>query len=138
MPAIDHASCQSSQPEASRPITVLVVDDDPLILMSTALMVEDLGHKVLEANTPAQVLDILQNGQEVDLLITDFSMPRMNGEQLARASKALQPNLPVLLATGYADLPPGSASELPRIGKPYQQDQLAAAIAKVMALQALH
>ena len=138
MPAIDHASCQSSQPEASRPITVVVVDDDPLILMSTALMVEDLGHKVLEANTPAQVLDILQNGQEVDLLITDFSMPRMNGEQLARASKALQPNLPVLLATGYADLPPGSASELPRIGKPYQQDQLAAAIAKVMALQALH
>ncbi len=138
MPAIDHSYCLSAEPEASRPMTVLVVDDDPLVLMSTALMVEDLGHKVVEANTPAQVLDILQSGQEVDLLITDFSMPRMNGEQLAKASKELQPNLPVLIATGYADLPPDSASDLPRIGKPYHQDQLAAAIANVMAVHPMH
>jgi signal transduction histidine kinase/CheY-like chemotaxis protein len=113
--------------------TVLVVDDDPLISMSTALMVEDLGHHVVEVNQPSQALDVLRNGQKIDLLITDFSMPKMNGAELAEAARQLRPGLPVLLATGYADLPPGTSAELHRIGKPYQQEQLAAAIAAVMA-----
>jgi two-component SAPR family response regulator len=66
--------------------------------------------------------------------MTDYSMPRMNGAQLARAARDLRPELPVLLATGYAELPSRSEVDLPRIGKPYRQDQLAAAIDKVLRM----
>ncbi len=68
----------------------------------------------------------------VDLLITDYSMPKMNGAQLACAARELRPGLPILLATGYAELPSNSGVDLPRIAKPYRQDQLAATIAKVL------
>lgn len=113
-------------------ITILVVDDDALISMSTVDMLEDLGHDVIETNSGDSALDILKDGRAVDLLITDYSMPRMNGAQLASAARSLRPDLPILLATGYAELPEGSSLDLPRIAKPYQQSQLAAEVAKLV------
>jgi CheY-like chemotaxis protein len=95
-------------------------------------MLEDLGHEVVSAGCVAHALEILRNGQHVDLLITDYSMPRMNGVELAKAVSKLRPGTPILLATGYAELPTGSGVDLPRIGKPYQQDQLAADSTKVL------
>jgi two-component SAPR family response regulator len=77
-------------------------------------------------------LEILESGQHVDLLINDYSMPRMNGVELAKAVRKLRPGLPILLASGYAELASSSGIDLPRIGKPYQQDQLAAEITKVL------
>jgi PAS domain S-box-containing protein len=118
--------------EATEKITILVVDDDALIAMSTVDMLEDLGHDVIEANSGDRALEILRDSRPVDLLVTDYSMPRMNGAQLAAAAREIRPELPILLATGYAELPGGSALGLPRIGKPYQQDQLAAEIVKVL------
>jgi signal transduction histidine kinase/CheY-like chemotaxis protein len=134
MPAVDPKEelPQAEQPRTSK-ITVLIVDDDPLISMSTALMVEDMGHAVVEVNSGGHALDVLRDGRDIDLLITDFSMPKMNGAELAAAAKSICPQLPVLLATGYADLPIGTDPGLPRIGKPYQQDQLASAIAAALA-----
>jgi PAS domain S-box-containing protein len=120
--------------DAASKITILVVDDDVLIAMSTVDMLEDLGHEVIEAHSGGRALDILRNGRAVDLIITDYSMPEMNGAQLAKAAREIQPDVPVLLATGYAELPPGLGIGLPRIGKPYQQDQLAAKIKKVLGL----
>jgi nitrogen-specific signal transduction histidine kinase/CheY-like chemotaxis protein len=118
--------------EAAEKITILVVDDDALIAMSTVEMLEDLGHEVIEANSGDRALQILRDNRPVDLLVTDYSMPRMNGAQLAAAARRIRPELPVLLATGYAELPAGSGIVLPRIDKPYQQDQLAAEIMKVL------
>lgn len=118
----------NAQADTSK-LTVLVVDDDALISMSTALMVEDLGHEVVEVNSGSEALSVLRSGRKIDLLITDFSMPKMNGAQLARAAKELSPRLHVLLATGYAELPVGADLGIVRIGKPFQQDQLAAAVA---------
>jgi CheY-like chemotaxis protein len=100
--------------------------------MSTVDMLEDLGHEVIEAHSGSSALDILRSGRAVDLVITDYSMPEMNGAQLAKAAREIQPDVPILLATGYAELPSGLGVDLPRIGKPYQQDQLAAKIEKVM------
>ncbi|MFY0735996.1 MULTISPECIES: ATP-binding protein [Aurantimonas] len=111
---------------------ILIVDDDPLILMSTVDMLEDLGHEVVEAGSGAKALEILNAGEQFDLMITDFSMPRMNGGQLARAVHELRPSLPMLLATGFAEMPSGSEIELPRLGKPYTQAQLAAEIGKLL------
>jgi PAS domain S-box-containing protein len=114
--------------QPTRRATILVVDDDALIAMSTVDMLEDLGHKAIEVHSAERALGILQDDQPIDLLVTDYSMPRMNGAQLARAARELRPELPILLATGYAELPSGSDGDLPRIAKPYHQDQLAAAI----------
>jgi signal transduction histidine kinase len=111
---------------------ILVVDDDALIAMSTVDMLEDLGHEVLEANSGARALELLGGGNQIDLMITDYSMPGMNGAQLAKAALEINPALPILVATGYADLPPGAGIDLPRLGKPYTQDQLAFEIAKVL------
>ncbi|MGN6652002.1 ATP-binding protein [Trinickia sp.] len=112
--------------------TVLLVDDDPLISTSTAYLLEDLGHEVFEANSGADALDILRSGRKVDVLITDYAMPKMTGTQLAAAARTLRPDLPVIIATGYADLPPGNSMDLPRLRKPYQQEQLVSEITKAL------
>ncbi len=119
--------------ETSAPqLTILIVDDDPLIAKSTADMLEDLGHKVIEANSGARALEILKEGRAVDFLITDYSMPKMTGAQLAQAVRDLRPDLPILLATGYAELPPGQDMDMPRLAKPYQQETVAHEIARLL------
>ncbi len=118
--------------EAAQKITILFVDDDALVALSTVDMLEDLGHEVIEADSGDRALAILRDDRPIDLLVTDYSMPRMNGAQLAAAARRIRPELPVLLATGYAELPAGSDFDLPRIGKPYRRDQLAAEIMKVL------
>ena len=115
-----------------RGVTILVVDDDPLISTSTTYLLEDLGHAVIEANSGARALEILQNGQKIDLLLTDYSMPKMTGVQLANAARELRPGLPVILATGYAELPQGADAKIPRLRKPYQQQQLVAEIEQAL------
>jgi CheY-like chemotaxis protein len=119
---------------ALRGVTILLVDDDALISNSTAYLLEDLGHEVIEANSGASALEVLKKGQKVDLLITDYSMPRMTGIQLAHAARELRPELPILMATGYADLPSGMSMDIVRLRKPYQQHQLVTEIAKALRI----
>ena len=107
-----------------RSAVILFVDDDPLIAMSTTEMLEDLGHRVIGANSGQHALDILRSEQPLDLMVTDHVMPGMTGLELAAASREVRPSLPVLLATGYAELPDGAQLDLPRLAKPYHQDQL--------------
>lgn len=109
-------------------LVVLAVDDDVLVRMGTAAMLEDLGHTVREANSGEEALKILAQGTKIDLVVTDQAMPRMTGVQLAEAILAGQPDLPIILATGYAELPIGLASKLPRLSKPFTQEQLANAL----------
>jgi signal transduction histidine kinase/CheY-like chemotaxis protein len=110
--------------KVNRSAVILFVDDDPLIAMSTTEMLEDLGHKVIGANSGLHALDIIKSEQPIDLMMTDHVMPGMTGIELAAASREVRPSLPILLATGYADLPEGAQLDLPRLAKPYHQDQL--------------
>ncbi|MFB9267725.1 ATP-binding protein [Bradyrhizobium erythrophlei] len=110
--------------KVKRSAMILFVDDDPLIAMSTIEMLEDLGHRVIGASSGAQALDILRSNQPLDLMMTDHVMPGMTGLELAAAALKVRPQLPVLLATGYAELPDGVQVDLPRLAKPYHQDQL--------------
>jgi PAS domain S-box-containing protein len=112
--------------------SILVVDDDPLVASSTAEMLAALGHSVIEANSGEGAVNILNSGEKIDLLITDYLMPRMTGLQLARTAKEIRPDLAILLATGYADLPAGSDVKLPRISKPYLLPELQTEIAKAL------
>jgi signal transduction histidine kinase/CheY-like chemotaxis protein len=122
-------TAEASGPErisrnAARSAVILFVDDDPLIAMSTTEMLEDLGHRVIPANSGRHALDILRSEQPLDLMMTDHVMPGMTGIELAAASREVRPTLPILLATGYADLPEGAQLDLPRLAKPYHQEQL--------------
>jgi signal transduction histidine kinase len=110
---------------------ILVVDDDPLIGAATAAMLEDLGHIVVESTSGARALDMVRSGAKVDLVITDQAMPNMSGTELARLIRQDLPHLPIVLATGYGDLPNGEDPGLPRLSKPYRQEELAATIAGV-------
>jgi PAS domain S-box-containing protein len=116
--------------------TILVVDDDALIAMNTVDMVEDLGHTAVEAYSGKQALTILASGQCIDALITDYAMPGMTGVELALKARELRPNLPILLATGYADLPNGTSTDLPRLAKPYHQADLAQQLSRLLAVSA--
>ncbi len=116
----------------ARPLVVLAVDDDGLVLMNMTAMLEDLGHRPLAATSGKQALEILRREPEVDLVITDQAMPKMTGLQLAKAIRAEWPHLPIMLTTGYAEVEPGVDPGLPKLGKPYYQDDLAAAIEKAV------
>ncbi|MDB5614699.1 MAG: hybrid sensor histidine kinase/response regulator, partial [Devosia sp.] len=112
--------------------TILVVDDDALINMNTVDMIEDLGHTAIEAYSGKQALEILASGKQIDALITDYAMPGMTGVELALQARAMHPGLPILLATGYADLPSGTTTDLPRLAKPYQQSELATQVSRLL------
>ena len=114
---------------------ILLVDDDPLIAMSVLDMLEDLGHRVLEANSGKRALEILDAEPDIDLLLTDHAMPGMTGTELAAIAQSRRPSLPVLLATGYADLPNNQKSTLPRLSKPYLQSQLMAELNRLLTPQ---
>jgi CheY-like chemotaxis protein len=112
-------------------LSILVVDDDALVLMSTCAMLEDLGHTVFEATSGKQALGILEGGAHVDLVITDQAMPDMSGLQLALELESRWPRLPIVLATGYSDLPEGSPP-YPMLGKPFNEDDLARTIREAL------
>lgn len=111
---------------------VLAVDDDPLVLMTTAAMLEELGCEVVEADSAEQALKVLTQ-HSIDLVLTDQAMPHMTGAQLADLIRDRYPQLPVILATGYADKLVGRAGKLPRLGKPFDMDALAEKILAVMS-----
>ncbi|MEX1828210.1 response regulator [Luteibacter sp. CQ10] len=104
--------------------TVLSVDDDDLVRSTTVEMLEDLGYRVLSTSSAEEALRVLER-TPVDLVITDHAMPRMTGAQLVLRLQERWPTLPVIMATGYAELPMGTQLEIPRLAKPYSQAALA-------------
>ena len=111
-----------------RQLRILLVDDDSLVSMNTAYMLMDLGHSVLEASSAAHAIKLLESDAQFDVMITDYAMPGMTGLDLAIKVKQLQPKLPIVLATGYAELPRRAPIEFPRLDKPYTQEQLTEAL----------
>ena len=123
------ANDQSALAGEVPPLDILVVDDDELVLINTVAMLEDLGHSVLAANSGQEALAILAEHPVIDLVITDYAMPRMTGLQLIKRLGECELKAPVILATGYAEIPDGQGQDLPRISKPFSQADLARAIA---------
>ncbi len=116
---------------------VMIVDDDLLVITGTSAMIEDLGHIPIEAHSGAEALAKLASGMEVDVVITDHAMPSMTGLDLAKCIQARYSGLPVILATGYAELPvdPMSLGIL-RLAKPCNQHDISAAIQTVLGSNA--
>jgi len=117
--------------------TVLLVDDDDIVRTTVALMLEDLGYRVVEAPGGAEALALLRRGEKVDLLFTDVVMPGpVSGRRLAEEAGKIDPALRVLFTSGYTEnaiihhgrLDPG----LELLSKPYTRDQLAAKLRRVL------
>jgi len=113
-------------------LCVLVVDDDSLVLTSTSLLLEDLGHRVISAASGARALELFGSEPDIDLVITDMAMPQMSGAQLANAIRLMRPSVPIILATGFAERLEGIAARLPRLSKPFTQLNLVEVIALAM------
>jgi PAS domain S-box-containing protein len=130
LPGAGAAVLPRSGPPAERaPVTgpprrVLVVDDDPLVAAGTAMMLEDLGHSTLVATSAEDALRQLGRDAAVDLVLTDHAMPGLTGVELAERLREEWPQIPVVLATGYAELPSSETPGLPRLNKPYRQEEL--------------
>jgi PAS domain S-box-containing protein len=114
-------------------LVIVIVDDDKLVLTNTKAMLEDFGHTVLDAISGPAALEIIRKTSHVDLVITDQAMPQMTGMQLAAAIRVDWPNLPILLVSGYAELPSKTPFELPKLAKPFSLDDLEDAVAKTIA-----
>jgi CheY-like chemotaxis protein len=112
---------------SDRCLTILLVDDDPLVREVTAWMLEDAGHDVTEAEDGVAALDHLTSHGPVDLLITDVNMPGMDGRELLREVRRRWPSLPVLVVSGRQS--PDPAAEF--MPKPFRLESLIAAVDRV-------
>ena len=134
MSAADHHDPAVAQrSHNARPLCILVVDDDGLVLANVAAMLEDLGHKVIAAGSGAKGLEAIAASADIDLLLTDQAMPAMTGLQLIKAVRARRPALPAILATGFAELPDAVCASIGRLSKPFTQQALAKALASASA-----
>jgi len=130
-------AAENAVPDQQSRLVAMVVDDDPLVLLNTAAMLEDLGHIVIEASSGEEALNALRRKKDVDIVITDQAMPGMRGDELANAIRAEWPDLPVIIATGFAELSQSIRVQFPRLSKPFNQEQLASKLSEALAAHAL-
>jgi len=116
----------------TKPLTIVVVDDDPLVLLNNKAMLEDLGHRVMAANSGAEALALIRQADGVDLLVTDQAMPQMTGIQLIAAVRAEWPKTHILLVSGYAELP-NEQADVAKLAKPFSLEDLERVIARFAA-----
>jgi PAS domain S-box-containing protein len=92
------------RPQPARALNILLIDDHPEVRSTTAAVLLDSGHRVIEADNGAEALKLLERRDcEFDLLITDYAMPHLSGTEFLRDAHVLCPDVPALLITGYAE-----------------------------------
>ena len=123
---------QSPPSEEAAPMAmldILLVDDEPVIRSSVGEMLRELGHNVMEASSGEEAITRFRESTS-DLVITDYKMPGMSGDRLAREIRRLAPGLGILIITGYS----GESSSLgfPTLPKPFRRRDLERAIEHTM------
>jgi PAS domain S-box-containing protein len=113
-------------------VVVLAVDDDSLVLANVVAMLEDLGHQVIGASSAFAALTAFDSNPGIELVISDQVMPVTTGIQLIESLRARRPELPAILATGYAEFPAGVDASIGRLAKPYTQQQLEMAVESIL------
>ncbi|GGH26860.1 response regulator [Alsobacter metallidurans] len=118
---------------------VLLVEDEPLIALTLVDMLEELGHRPLEALNGGQALALFGEHSDIDLLITDLGLPDIAGDRLAELLRAKTPLLPVIFATGHTGQGPQPITPKPptaHLGKPFQVAELESTIERLMTMAA--
>jgi CheY-like chemotaxis protein len=130
--------------------TILVVDDTAVEL--TSVLLENAGYVVVRRGNGRDALAVLRDGDDIDLLLTEITMPEMDGFELARQARVSRPTLPVVYTTGYSEVLTKETGEVfgPILRKPYHRDDLLrqieallaptedATLVRVVALEMLH
>lgn len=119
---------EEALPVSTQRLTILAVDDDALVLMNTAALLEDLGHEVIEAESAAHALKIALAREDIDLIVTDQAMPDMTGVDLIAAVEKARSRIPVVIASGYGEGVAVPGRQVVHLAKPFNQKQLAKAI----------
>jgi two-component system, cell cycle sensor histidine kinase and response regulator CckA len=117
--------------------TVLLVDDDPVICDVMEAVLNHLGFTVFVAKTGSEALDLFQiHHSSIDCLLTDLSMPDMDGWETLEALRKIKPSLPAILSSGYdeAHAMKGDHKELPQafLHKPYTKNDLQNVLSRVL------
>jgi signal transduction histidine kinase/CheY-like chemotaxis protein len=100
VPVAPIAGPAAAKPRGPR---VLLVDDDPVVLVVVREMLESFGYEVTPTASPVEAIALLESEEPFGLLLTDLTMPEMTGIELARASRRLRPSLPIVCCTGFGD-----------------------------------
>ena len=109
--------------------TILVVEDEMLLLDLVTAELEDEGLRVLQAATAEQALGILRSAAAVDLLFTDIRLPgTVDGWQIGEIARALRPDIKIIYATGYTSEPPRLAPGSLFFTKTYRPSAIVAAM----------
>jgi len=106
-------SLEADAPQVAAAGAALLVDDEDLVRMSTADILSDLGHTVVEAASGEEALRMVRGGFRPDLLVTDHLMPGITGTNLAHAVRSECPDVQILIVSGYAESE-GEPLTLPR------------------------
>ena len=142
LPRVDAGAVETiapARPASSAPMAreiILLVEDNAEVRAVTARRLRHLGYRVIEAESGARAIEILNAGRKIDLVFSDVVMPGMSGFELAHWLASHQPSVPVLLASGFAEdvaragEPPASGLEILR--KPYSGAELAQALRRAI------
>jgi CheY-like chemotaxis protein len=136
LPALGDADVGTGEPEAQASMgTILIVEDDVDVAEVAVAILADCGYEVRLAYRAQGALDLLRQGEKVDLIFSDIVMPDgMNGLELAAQLTREHPDLPVLLATGYSDaLNDAEGLGFQIIAKPYRSNELCNRIGAMLA-----
>jgi DNA-binding NtrC family response regulator len=110
---------------------ILVVEDEPMVCDAVEMMLRHDGHSVQTANNAAEALGCMDRA-EFDLVMTDYAMPHMKGDELARRIKLRNPEMPIVLITAHAEVLQSTGTPLPDIAlvisKPFMLETLREAI----------
>jgi len=116
-------------------LRVLLVDDHAGARVTTAALLQDLGHEVVEAADGPKMLDLLRaRPADFDLIISDYAMPLISGSEGIRQAREINPDIPAILITGYAEAASisGRPADVHILLKPFGTEQFAAAIGNAM------
>jgi CheY-like chemotaxis protein len=134
-------SPEAGDQSSIRSLKVLLVDDHPEVRSTTAIVLEDFGHQVLQAANGADALKVLEADCDCDLLISDYAMPHVSGTEFLREARKLCPKVPALIITGYADTDAigDRPEDVDILLKPFTPSALEGALARISSeMAAIH
>jgi len=115
---------------------VLVVEDDPAVLMFVLAVLKEAGYRTMHAPDGATAVPLLQSASPIDLLVSDVGLPGLDGRELAEIARRHRPAIPVLFMTGYAEQVRTRADFLTVgmqiIAKPFAIDAFASLVQQTM------
>jgi two-component system, cell cycle sensor histidine kinase and response regulator CckA len=120
--------------------TVLLAEDEPSVREAARRLLHRAGIRVITACNGVEALKVLQDGESVDVLMTDVTMPVMGGVELIKRASGIRPEMRVIVISGHPDTADGNLHKLGDVllEKPFSADSLISAVQRVAALAATH